>query len=139
MKFKRRLAEDDEAVPMSSMADIAFLLIIFFMLTTVFAVDSGIVIELPDTEVRESVPLREVVITVTSEGNLYADGKPLELENVGGFIRAKRSANPSRPVVVKSDRRVSYGLVADVMDELLKAGVRDVALPTVAKKPEDGK
>ena len=41
MKFKRRLTPDDEAVPMSSMADIAFLLIIFFMLTSVFNVDRG--------------------------------------------------------------------------------------------------
>lgn len=136
MKFKRRLTEDDEAVPMSSMADIAFLLIIFFMLTTVFAVDSGIVIELPDTEVRESVPTREVVISVTKEGEVFADGQKMGLEKIGPYITSKRTANPSRPVVVKSDRNVNYGIVADVMDELLKAGVRDVALPTVAKEKE---
>ncbi len=123
---------------MSSMADIAFLLIIFFMLTTVFSVDAGIVIELPDTEVQETVPLREVVLAVTHEGELFADGQPIALLAIGDYIKSKRAANPARPVVVRSDRRVQYGLVADIMDELLKAGVRDVALPTVAKERGKG-
>ena len=133
MKFKRRLVEDDEAVPMSSMADIAFLLIIFFMLTTVFAVDSGIIIELPETKIRERVELREIVVSITAAGDLHADGKPMEIEKLGGYIQTKRASNPNRPVVVRSDRNVDYGKVADVMDELLQAGVRDVALPTAAE------
>ncbi len=134
MKFKRRMVEDDEAVPMASMADIAFLLIIFFMLTTVFAVDSGLIIELPDTEVRERVELKELVLLIDKNGIVYTDGKPIEIDKLSAFVMTRRRANPSRPVVIRSDRRVDYGKVADVMDELLKAGVRDVALPTVAEQ-----
>jgi biopolymer transport protein ExbD len=137
LKFKRRLVEDDEAVPMASMADIAFLLIIFFMLTTVFAVDSGLIIELPETEVRERVDLREIVFTITPDGEIHAEGMVVAMTDIGSYITTKRRANPSRPVVVRSDRNVPYGRIADLMDELLTAGVRDVALPTAPQT--DGK
>lgn len=136
MKFKRRIPSDDEAVPMASMADIAFLLIIFFMLTTVFDVERGLLIELPQTAVRETVELREIVLTIAEDGRLRADGKPIALQDLGSYVVSARRANSRRPVVVRSDRRVDYGRVADVMDELLQAGIQDVALPT-APEPED--
>jgi len=133
LRFRRRLVQDDEAVPMASMADIAFLLIIFFMVTSVFSVDRGLLIELPQTAVQESVDLREIVLTISAEGNVVADGKSIGLAELGPYVGAARRHNPRRPVVVRSDRRVEYGRVADVMDELLQAGVRDVALPTAAE------
>ncbi len=130
MKFKRTIQPDDEAVPMASMADIAFLLIIFFMVGTVFSADRGIVIELPETQTREAVDLRELVLTITREGEVRVDGAAVPLEALGPLVARARQVNPRRPVVVRSDRRVPYGRVADVMDELIQAGVRDVALPT---------
>ena len=133
MKFKRRLTPDDEAVPMASMADIAFLLIIFFMLTSVFNVDRGLLIELPETQVRESVDLKELTLSIAADGTVNADGKPMALQEIGPYVKAGRRVNPNRVVVVRSDRRVPYGAVTDVMDELLQAGVRDVALPTAAE------
>ncbi|MDF1553586.1 MAG: biopolymer transporter ExbD [Deferrisomatales bacterium] len=133
MKFKRRLIPDDEAVPMASMADIAFLLIIFFMVTSVFDVDRGLLIELPETQVRESVDRKEMVLSIAADGTVNADGKPIGLAGIGPYVKAGRRVNPNRAVVVRSDRRVPYGAVTDVMDELLQAGVRDVALPTAAE------
>lgn len=118
---------------MASMADIAFLLIIFFMVTMVFSVDRGLLIELPQTAVQESVDLREIVLSITSEGRIQADGRFVSLPEIGPYVRAARAVNPRGPVVVRSDRRVAYGTIADVMDELLQAGVRDVALPTAAE------
>jgi biopolymer transport protein ExbD len=133
LKFKRRFRDEDEPVPTASMADISTLLIIFFMITTVFAVDSGLVVELPATATRERVDLREIIVTVTAGGEVHADGKPIEVSALGAYVTSKRQANPRRPVVVRSDRNVAYGKVADVMDELFLAGVRDVALPTAAE------
>lgn len=118
---------------MSSMADIAFLLIIFFMVTSVFNVDRGLLIELPETQERESVDIKEMVLSIAADGTVHADGKPLGLDKVGAYVQAGRRINPNRLVVVRSDRRVPYGAVTDVMDELLQAGVRDVALPTAAE------
>ncbi len=135
MRFKRRLPPDDEAVPMATMADIAFLLIIFFMLTTVFSVDRGLRIELPETAAGDALEVRELVVTIPAEGSVHLNGKPLPLEALGRRVAEVRRRNPRIPVVVRSDRRVPYGRVADVMDELIQAGVRDVALPTA---PETG-
>jgi len=121
---------------MATMADIAFLLIIFFMLTTVFSVDRGLLIELPETAVGEPLELRELVITLGAQGEVLLNGEPVEVEELGNRVARERRRNPRLPVVVRSDRRVPYGRVADVMDELLQAGVRDVALPTAPEREE---
>ncbi len=121
---------------MATMADIAFLLIIFFMLTTVFSVDRGLLIELPETAVGEPLELRELVITLGPQGEVLLNGEPVEVEGLGDRVAQARRRNPKLPVVVRSDRRVPYGRVADVMDELLQAGVRDVALPTAPEREE---
>ncbi len=121
---------------MATMADIAFLLIIFFMLTTVFSTDRGLLIELPETAVGEPLELRELVITLGAQGEVLLNGEPVGVEDLGDRVARARRRNPGLPVVVRSDRRVPYGRVADVMDELLQAGVRDVALPT-APEPEE--
>lgn len=115
---------------MSSMADIAFLLVIFFMTASAFSLDQGLLIELPETAVREVVEQKELILTIGEDGRVYMGGKAISLEDVGARVATLRQRSPRRPVVVRSDRRVSYGRVADVMDELLQAGVRDVALPT---------
>ena len=121
---------------MATMADIAFLLIIFFMLTTVFSVDRGLLIELPETAVGEPLELRELVITLGAQGEVLLNGEPVEVKELGDRVAQARRRNPRLPVVVRSDRRVPYGRVADVMDELLQAGVRDVALPTAPEREE---
>lgn len=139
MKFKRRRFEDDEPIPTASMADITFLLIIFFIVSTVLAVDRGLNVELPQTEVSEKVSLRELIISVSGEGKIYTDGNQIALSDLGAYVKSKRAINPSRTVVVRGDRRVSYGTVADIMDELIKAGVNDVALPTIAEIGENGR
>ena len=136
MNFRRTLPADDEGIPMSSMADIVFLLIIFFMLTTVFSVKRGIEIELPHTEVSESVSLKNIVIRIDSEGALYLDGQKARLKEIGPYVISKRSANSEKGVVLESDGSVEYQNVMDVLDELLLAGVTDISLPTREEEPD---
>lgn len=139
MKFKRRKFEDDEPIPTASMADITFLLIIFFIVSTVMAVDRGLMIDLPQSEVAQKISLREITISISKEGKLLADGEALTVAQLGKYVKEKLAVNPSRKVIVKSDRNVYYGKIVDVMDELLKAGVKDVSLPTIAEKGEEGR
>ncbi len=139
MKFKRRKFEDDEPIPTASMADITFLLIIFFIVSTVMAVDRGLMIDLPQSEVSQKISLREITVSISREGKILADGDDVTISQLGRYVKDKLVVNPSRRVVVKSDRNVYYGKIIDVMDELLKAGVKDVSLPTIAETGEKGK
>jgi biopolymer transport protein ExbD len=130
LNFKRTIPADDEGIPMSSMADIIFLLIIFFMQTTVFSATSGIEIELPHTESSESIAPKNITIMIASNGDIYLDGKQAALEEVGRYVVSKRTRNTNKGVVLESDGDVKYQYIMDVLDELLIVGVTNVSLPT---------
>ncbi len=136
MNFKRTIQSDDEAVPMSSMADIVFLLLIFFMLTTAFATKKGIEIQLPETESSETIALKNIIIRIASEGDIYLDGEKATLRDVGPYVLSQPSRHSERGVILESDGSVKYQRVMDVLDELLLVGVTDISLPTREEKEE---
>ncbi len=136
MNFKRTIPADDEAVPMSSMADIVFLLIIFFMLTTVFTTNRGIEIVLPETESSETISPKNIVIRIDSEGDVYLDGEKATLRDVGPYVISQLSRYSERGVLLESDGSVKYQHVMDVLDELFLVGVTDISLPTRQEEEE---
>jgi biopolymer transport protein ExbD len=124
---------------MSSMADIVFLLLIFFMLTTAFATKKGIEIQLPETESSETIAPKNIIIRIDSEGDVYLDGEKSALTDVGPYILSQRSQHSERGVILESDGSVEYQHVMDVLDELLLVGVTDISLPTRQEEEEEEK
>lgn len=129
MKLRLRVSDDDQ-IATATMSDLGFLINIFLMAALMFSVNRGLLMELPATASGESIGISEVVLNIRNDGQIIVDGRPIPISQVGSFAAAARARNPEVPVFVQSDRNVSYGTVVDVMDELVKAGIRDVALPT---------
>ena len=130
MKFKNRFRDDDEPIPTASMADITFLLIIFFMVSTVFDVSRGIQMRLPATTTQQDIKERNVVISIDAAQALFLDGEKIELGGLGRAVLGKLAARPEGFVLIKSDQAVPYRRVVDVLDELLQVGISNIALPT---------
>ena len=120
-------------IPTASMADIAFLLIIFFMLTFVVEVDRTQV-DLPKTVVRFEVPKKSAYISVTEVGQIrVSDGEEPSyvinsVDDVLSFGRALVQKFPDKAVVLKADDGVPYRVVDSVLDNLKQARVREVFL-----------
>jgi biopolymer transport protein ExbD len=128
---KRRI---DPNIPTGSMADISFLLIIFFMVSTVFVVYRGFPVNLP---VAESIDIlkskRNVVnIWIAPDGRIVVDEYEAGLADVGGIVRRKLDMNPRIVVLVKSDRATPYRQVSGVIEELKR--VEALRVSFVAKK-----
>lgn len=135
MRFKRAFEDDAEVIPTASMADITFLLIIFFMVGTVFNVEKGIEMNLPQSTVQQDISEENVIISIDSSEKLYLDGEPVELAALGQGVLEKVTASPDSFVLVKSDKGVKYSIVIDVLDELLQVGITNIALPTEEENP----
>ena len=135
LKFKRSLEDDSEVIPTASMADITFLLIIFFMVGTVFNVDRGIEMRLPQSKVQQDISEENVVISVDAEKKIFIDGESTNLKGIGKSAADRILGHPERFVLLKSDRSVPYSIVIDILDELLQAGVTNIALPTEKEEP----
>ncbi|HKI86320.1 MAG TPA: biopolymer transporter ExbD [Thermoanaerobaculia bacterium] len=136
MKFERETVSDE--IPTSSMADIAFLLIIYFMVTTTFAATRGLDFALPKNEQNPPVVEKEdsVLIEIRPSGQLIVDRKPMQLSQVLDYIKPKLERNPMKPVIIKPDPDAPYGDMVDVFDELRQADkkigieIKNISIPT---------
>lgn len=130
-------------IPTASMADIAFLLITFFMYTTTFSVDRTEV-ALPESVIRQMVEKDAAIIAITANGEIHvSDGEreselvrdPATMEDT---VREIIQKSPNRQFIIKCDRNAPYRAFNQVYEILLKAKVRDVSLLTERKAGEEG-
>lgn len=130
-------------IPTASMADIAFLLIVFFMVTISFEKDKTQV-TLPSTELRFEIPKEVATISIAEHGQIRvtkgeAMSTPAQMEDVLGFASDLVLQYPGRAVVLKADKDVPYEKVDKVLDSLKQARVELIYLLSDAEKvAEDG-
>jgi len=135
VKIGRRNVSD--AIPTSSMADITFLLIIFFMVTSTFAATRGLDFALPKEDRNPPVVEKEesVLIAVHPGGMLEVDGRPIQIGGILDYLKPKLERNPNKPVIIRPDPNAAYGDMVRIYD-LLRSGkdkgleVRNISIPT---------
>ena len=116
------------SVPTSSMADIAFLLLIFFMVSTIFKLEDGLPVELPKAAASEQIARERVAyIWVDQSGRLSINDNLVQLQSVGGIILGKLAQNPALIVAFKADHQVAYSVMDDVMEEMKKVNATKVS------------
>jgi len=128
----RRTKSLEANIPTASMADIAFLLIVFFMISTVFSVDKTTV-DLPKTvkRTRFEVVKGSAFVVIMRDGTIKAsdgqeDSKPVNIEDLGILASNWMAKNKEQPVVIKADHQVRYKKIDDVLDRLRNAGVKNL-------------
>ena len=115
-------------VPTSSMADIAFLLLVFFMVTTIFRLEEGLPVELPKAAAAEQVPREKVThIWVDARQRISINDKLVRLTDIQPTILKKLTDNPALIVALNADRTVNYKLMDDVMEELKQVNANKVS------------
>jgi biopolymer transport protein ExbD len=119
VKFKRKEAPAE--IPTSSMADIAFLLIIFFMVTAVFSATKGLEFKLPSNEDDALPPDTEeaVFIKVAADGSVSVDCKPMQIGDILGYLEPKLTRDAQKPVILYTDPYATYQSMISVYDVLI--------------------
>jgi len=114
-----RTAKKEPFIPTSSMGDIVFLLLIFFMVTTVFRKETGLPVELPRAEAGEEAD-RELVsnIYIDRVGRISVDDRIVQVKHISDIFGTKIQENPQLIVAFKTDNLTPYGTVSDVMEAL---------------------
>lgn len=119
-------------IPTASMADVAFLLIIFFLVASFYSVTRGIQFSLPkhDQAALTSEPEAAVLIEIAADGALRVDRRPMRLEELQSYIEPKLERNPTKSVILQTSLDAPYFRMTDVFDELKLAGVSNLVIPT---------
>ena len=133
MRLQRSRRTMTAVIPTASMADIAFLLIIFFMVTTAYSLDRT-PMELPHTEQQEQTAKGAAIIAITEDETYrFSQGEEdtQAVDGVDGLataIRGVTAGNRMHPFVIKADRRVKYRVIDQVLEQLRSAGAENVTL-----------
>jgi biopolymer transport protein TolR len=130
-------SEDEPMAEMNMipLIDIALVLVIILMVTTVFIKHPGVSLKLPETATREGAPetKKDLTVVVSATGDLYVDGQKTTTPALQQHLRVIAKRDRQSRILVKGDRDVAYARVMDVMDMVRQAGLTRVVLPTDPK------
>ncbi len=147
MRLKKTPPNDE--IPTSSMADIAFLLIVYFMVTTTFAATRGLDFALPKDDDTPPIIEKEeaVLIEIQPSGDVAVDRENKNLADIFEYLKPKLERNPKKPVIIKPSPDAPYGKMVAVFDTLRRIKIKregtavlvyEIDLQAIQKAEEDG-
>lgn len=116
--------------PLTSLIDIVFMLLIYFLLTTNFMVDEGIKIKLPQAKAAAPQTQQEITIYVDRDGRAFLMNKEVPLNILFSELKKMIGGQKDRLVVIKADRAVILNKAVKVMDLAKAAGAGRLCLAT---------
>tara|TARA_B100001013_G_C24617959_1_gene445962 strand:- start:620 stop:1015 length:396 start_codon:yes stop_codon:yes gene_type:complete len=127
VKTKRRFKGGD--IPTSSMADIAFLLLIFFLVTTTIDMDKGLGMVLPAEGEELEINKKNILnCLINSAGSVLLGGEPVEVRNLSRVVRQKIAENDKLVISVKAHKAANYNDYIRVIDQLKEANATRISI-----------
>lgn len=112
-----------------SMTDIVFLLLIFFLLSSTFILQTGIKVQLPQTSVGEPSAEQSLVLSIAGDGSVYLNEDLVSKPELVGRIR-QRLVNRDQIIILRADRTLALDKVVEVMDVAKSAGASRFLIAT---------
>ena len=126
-KFHRN-SNIGQTIPTSSMADIAFLLLVFFMVTTIFKLEDGLPVEMPKAEAGDKIPRERVAhIWIDRFDRISINDNLLDTTQIENIIYGKLVENPALIVAFNVDKQTQFEIVNSVMEALKQANATRVS------------
>lgn len=136
----RRARTEEPAVDLTSMIDVVFILLLFFMVTTTFQRESELKIELPEATAKPVEEKQDVLeIVISAEGHYYIGKEQVvntEVDTLKKAILKFLGDRKTSPVVIRADRMTPYEAVVRAMDATSQLGLVQMSLAT--SQPESG-
>lgn len=127
----RRSAQDEVVndIDLTSMIDMVFILLIFFIVSTSFVKESGVVVERPAASSGEAQQV-QVVVAIDSNNILWLEGETVDIRTLSAHMGRLLTEKDNLSVIVAADVQSSSGVLVKVIDMCRMAGVRDVSVAT---------
>ncbi|MCK4957515.1 MAG: biopolymer transporter ExbD [Candidatus Cloacimonetes bacterium] len=125
----------ESAIPTASMSDIAFLLLLFFMVSTVFVKERGLKVTMPRAESIQKIPRNHsATIYVNSAGTISIDDFPVEIPQIAGIMNSKLAEDFNLITCFRTDQNTSYGIMSDILNQLREAECLRVSFEAKLKR-----
>lgn len=127
LNYGQSLSDEGVDINMSPLIDIVFLLLIFFVVTTVFVEETGVEIQKPKAASASDLEKKSILIALTEEGKIVYDGRQVGLNGVRAIVSRQLKEN-DMPVILMGDEKAQMGLLVDLIDECKLAGAKQVSI-----------
>ena len=136
MKIERKTHTSKE-ISTSSMPDIIFMLLIFFMVTTVMREYEGLDVIMPRAKMIEKLESKRntTYIWATKDGLVSVDDRIINMNNLSGLMYNKIATNPKITVSLKSDEKTTMKLITDIHTQLRTANALKLSYSALTKTP----
>jgi biopolymer transport protein ExbD len=130
---QRSILDEKEAateINLSPMIDCIFILLIFFIVTTVFVEEPGVDVVRPDATVDADLEKTSIIIAITADNKIVYGGKELGVAGVGARVRQLLNKD-ELPVIIQADAKANHGTFSDVWSEVKNAGAKKISVSTL--------
>lgn len=117
----------------SSLTDIVMLLLIFFLLTSQFVIQTGVKVKLPGAKNNEQVAPAKLVVSITSSGRIYFGNKEITIDELAGKLSQAIITNKESNLIIHSDKDARLEIVIKVIDAAKGIGVNKFTIETEKK------
>ncbi|MCD8482997.1 MAG: biopolymer transporter ExbD [Verrucomicrobia bacterium] len=125
-------ANKSEDINISPLIDMVFILLIFFIVTTVFVEETGVEITKPQAASQINLEKNSILIAITANNNVVYGGRDIGVNGVRAIVRRLVTEDPNMPVIIQADENVPTRLLVRVLDEAKLAGrFRSTFPPTI--------
>ena len=124
------MEEEDYGLQLTPLVDVIFLLLIFFMVSTAFIdFTRRLDIKLPESKAADVMEkVKSFVIEMSVDEKIYLNGKEVTLKDMESELKKSSKEATRVSVIIKADKRISYGKVIEVMGIVKSAKIRDIGV-----------
>lgn len=123
--FGRSLSDESDepvVIDLSSMIDCVFILLIFFIVSTVFVEETGVTVNKPDVGGASALEKNSILLAVTAEDKVFYGGESIGVQGIIGKIKPLLSETPDMPIIIQGDKDSTHGIVQQVHGQVILAG-----------------
>lgn len=130
-KPKRRII-----INITSLIDVLFLLLIFFIVSSTFLEQPGMKLDLPQTREQQAVRMEGYTVFITTDEQVFLNEELVSLDDLPERLESIAPETEEQGLILKADENVRYGLVVEVMDMVKQSGIEKLVVATEPKGEE---
>jgi len=124
-------------INITSLIDVLFLLLIFFMVSSTFVEQPGLKLELPETKSATTEKIKELMLEINANEKMFLNQELVSIENLEEEFKKILPSLEEKSLVLKADKNVPYGTVVKVMDLAKLSGLEKLIIATQIAKKEN--
>ena len=125
--------EEAQAIDLTPMLDVVFIMLIFFIVTATFIKEAGKEVLRPDAVTGDPKPAASILIAVGADDEIWVDRKKVDPRSLRLVIERMRADNPNGTVSIQADTKAKIEFVLEVANAAREAGITDVSVSTEEK------